>query len=109
MHLVRDRRRWIEVVTAHFHGHADDMHHHDEWLVGVTHAGVQDFFCRGQRRQSTAGRVILIEPGERHDGQATQDQGFRYSMLSLPQAWLRDERGGQDADIGFRQTLAYDR
>jgi hypothetical protein len=36
-------------------------------VVGVTHDGVQDFFCRGARRQSTAGRVILIEPGERHD------------------------------------------
>jgi AraC-like DNA-binding protein len=109
VHLVRDRNSGIEAVTAQFHGHAYDMHHHDEWLVGVTHAGVQDFFCRGQRRQSTAGRVILIEPGERHDGQAVHEQGFRYSMLYLPQAWLREEMGGRDADIGFRQTLADDR
>jgi len=105
---VRDRHSGIEAVTAQFHGHAYDMHHHDEWLVGVTHAGVQDFFCRGQRRQSIAGRVMLIEPGERHDGQALREQGFRYSMLYLPQAWLRAETGGRDADIGFRQTLTDD-
>jgi AraC-like DNA-binding protein len=109
MHLVRDPHSGIEAVTAQFYGHAYDMHCHDEWLVGVTHAGVQDFFCRGRRRQSTAGRVILIEPGERHDGQAIREQGFRYSMLYLPQAWLREEMGGCDADIGFRETLADDR
>ena len=109
VHLVRDRRTGIEAVTAQFHGHAYDMHRHDEWLVGVTHAGVQDFFCRGQRRQSTPGRVILIEPGERHDGQAVQPDGFSYSMLYLPQAWLREEMGGADGDIGFGQTLADNR
>jgi AraC-like DNA-binding protein len=109
VNLVRDKRSGVEAVTAQFHGHAYDMHRHDEWLVGVTHAGVQDFFCRGQRRQSTSGRVILIEPGERHDGQAIHAEGFSYSMLYFPQAWLRAEFGGHDGDIGFRQTLADDR
>jgi AraC-like DNA-binding protein len=105
---MRDGRSGIEAVTACFHGHAYDMHRHDEWLVGVTHAGVQDFWCRGQRRQSTTGRIILMEPGERHDGRAGHEQGFRYSMLYLPAPWLRQEMGGRDGDIGFRQTLADD-
>lgn len=109
VHLRRDPASGIEAVTARFLGHAYDMHHHDEWLVGVTHEGIQDFYCRGARRQSTAGRVILIEPGERHDGQAVREPGFRYSMLYLPQAWLRDRMGGSDARIGFRRTLAEDR
>lgn len=55
--LVRHPQSGIEAVTARFGGHAKDMHRHEEWLVGVTHAGVQDFFCRGRRRQSTSGRV----------------------------------------------------
>jgi AraC-like DNA-binding protein len=85
------------------------MHRHDdEWLVGVTHAGVQDFFCRGARRQSTPGRIILMEPGERHDGQAAHPQGFHYSMLYVPREWLRAEMGGRDGDIGFRRTLTDD-
>ncbi|KMO12012.1 AraC family ligand binding domain-containing protein [Methylobacterium platani] len=109
LHLRREPASGIEAVTARFLGHAYDMHHHDEWLVGVTHEGVQDFYCRGARRQSTAGRVILIEPGERHDGQALREAGFRYSMLYLPQGWLRREMGGSDAGIGFRRTLADDR
>ncbi|KMO43841.1 AraC family transcriptional regulator [Methylobacterium tarhaniae] len=108
VHLRRDSASGIEAVTARFLGHAYDMHHHDEWLVGVTHEGIQDFYCRGARRQSVPGRVILIEPGERHDGQAVREPGFRYSMLYLPQDWLRREMGGRDAAVGFRRTLADD-
>jgi len=108
MRLKRDDATGLEAVAARFHSHAYDMHFHDEWLVGVTHAGVQDFFCRGRRRQSTPGRVILIEPGERHDGQAVAADGFAYNMLYMPQALIRDAMGGNDAHIGFSQTLADD-
>lgn len=108
MRLKRNDATGLEAVAARFHSHAYDMHFHDEWLVGVTHAGVQDFFCRGQRRQSTPGRVILIEPGERHDGQAVKADGFIYNMLYMPQSLIRDAMGGNDAHIGFRETLADD-
>ena len=87
--LRRDQATGLEAVGAQFHSHAYDMHFHDEWLVGVTHHGVQDFFCRGQRRQSTTGKIMLIEPGELHDGQAIRDDGFTYSMLYLPQSLVR--------------------
>lgn len=105
--LARDPGTGLEAVAARFHAHAYDLHEHDEWLVGITHAGVQDFFCRGARRQSTPGRVILIEPGERHDGQAVREGGFFYSMLYLPQQAVRDRMGG-DGHLGFRDTLADD-
>jgi AraC-like DNA-binding protein len=107
--LVRDGASGIEAVRARFSGHAYDLHRHDDWLIGVTHRGVQDFFCRGARQRSTAGRVILIEPQEAHDGQAGAEGGFAYSMLYLPQAWLAaglaDARGG---DPGFAATLGDD-
>jgi AraC-like DNA-binding protein len=87
--LFHDAGSGVEAIRARFSGHAYDMHQHDEWLVGVTEQGVQDFFCRGARRRSTPGRVILIEPQEAHDGQAGHQDGFTYSMLYLPQAWLK--------------------
>lgn len=106
--LRRDPGTGLEAVRARFHGHAYDMHSHDdEWLAGVTHDGLQDFFCRGQRRQSHPGRVILIEPGERHDGRSPHPEGFAYSMLYLPGHWLQAELGG-DAAIGFRATVTDD-
>ncbi|GJD51557.1 HTH-type transcriptional activator RhaS [Methylobacterium crusticola] len=106
--LVRDGSG-VEAIRARFGGHAYDLHRHDEWLVGVTERGLQDFFCRGARRVSQPGRVILIEPQEAHDGRAGDPGGFAYSMLYLPGAWMRAGlAGGPDGDPGFRSTLADD-
>ena len=107
--LARDAPSGVEAIHARFSGHAYDLHRHDEWLVGVTDRGLQDFYCRGQRRQSSPGRVILIEPGEMHDGQAGTADGFAYRMLYLPQSWLRAELPRPSAgDPGFRSTLSED-
>jgi AraC-like DNA-binding protein len=107
--LVHDAPTGIEAIRARFAAHAYDLHRHDDWLVGVTDRGVQDFLCRGARRRSTPGRVILIEPQEAHDGQAGAEGGFAYRMLYLPRPWLR--AGMPDApgaDPGFRASLCDD-
>lgn len=107
--FVRDNASGVEAIRACFAGHAYDLHRHDDWLVGTTEFGVQDFFCRGTRRRSTPGRVILIEPQEIHDGQAGGAAGFGYQMLYLPQAWLRRGLDCQrDDNLGFRATLTDD-
>lgn len=107
--LVHDGVSGVEAIHARFSGHAYDLHRHDEWLVGVTDDGVQDFFCRGYRRRSTPERVILIEPGEIHDGQAGGTGGFSYSMLYLPQAWMRNALDGSHGGVpGFHATLSDD-
>jgi AraC-like DNA-binding protein len=109
IHFVRDSASGVEAIRARFAGYAYDMHRHDDWLVGVTDHGVQDFYCRGTRQRSTQGRVILIEPEQMHDGQAGGPGGFAYTMLYLPPGWLRaglaDTRGG---DPAFRTTLSDD-
>jgi hypothetical protein len=92
--LARDSANGVGAIQARFAGHAYDPHRHDEWLVGVTDRRVQDFACRGARRRSTPGRVILIEPGEAHDGRAGDAGGFAYRMLYLPRPWLRAGLGG---------------
>lgn len=105
--LLRDAATGIEAIRARFAGHAYDLHRHDDWLVGITDHGVQDFYCRGARRRSTPDRVILIEPQEAHDGEAGGTDGFAYTMVYLPRAWLRAAlRHDRDDDIGFRATLA---
>lgn len=104
--LVRDEATGVEAIQARFAAHAYDLHRHDDWLIGVTDQGVQDFFCRGARRRSTPGRVIMIEPEEAHDGQAGAPGGFAYRMLYLPQRWLgfgsAEAPGG---DPGFAACL----
>ena len=107
LRLVRDAASGVEAIEARFSAHAYDLHRHDEWLVGVTDHGVQDFFCRGARRRSAAGRVILIEPEEAHDGQAGSDGGFAYRMLYLPRQWLT--AGLMEVgEPGFRTSLCDD-
>jgi AraC-like DNA-binding protein len=109
LRLVRDAATGVEAIDARFAGHAYDLHRHDEWLVGVTEHGAQDFWCRGARRRSLPGRVILIEPEEAHDGEAGTADGFAYKMLYLPRAWLRTGLAvvGDDR-LGFRATVTDD-
>jgi len=107
--LLRDATSGAEAIRARFAGHAYDLHRHDDWLVGVTDHGIQDFHCRGARRRSTPGRVILIEPQEAHDGEAGDDDGFAYTMIYLPRTWVQRALGCEsDAALGFRATLADD-
>lgn len=106
--LTHDAATGVEAIRARFAGHAYDLHRHEEWLVGVTEHGVQDFFCRGARRVSTTGRVILIEPEEAHDGQAGAEDGFSYRMLYLPRRWMREGLGDSGGDPGFAATLCDD-
>ena len=109
VHLVRDAASGVEAISARFAAHAYDLHRHDDWLVGVTEHGVQDFLCRGTRQRSTPGRVILIEPEEAHDGQAGAAGGFAYRMLYFPRRWLQRgllaDRGG---DPRFSTSLCDD-
>jgi AraC-like DNA-binding protein len=109
--LARDAATGIETIRAHFTGHAYDPHFHDAYLVGVTEQGLQQFSCRRAVHRSTPGRVILIEPGEVHDGQAPDKAGFTYSMLYLEPSWLAHSctRAADGAfarhRAGFRATL----
>jgi AraC-like DNA-binding protein len=107
--LVRDEATGVEAIQARFAAHAYDLHRHDDWLIGVTDDGVQDFLCRGARQRSTPGRVILIEPEEAHDGQAGAPGGFAYRMLYLPQHWVRVALGdAASGQLGFRACLQDD-
>ena len=109
--LQQDAETGIETLRAHFEGHAYDPHWHDAYLVGYTEQGLQQFHCRGQRHLSTPGQVFLLEPGELHDGQAPEAEGFTYSMLYLDPQWLARELQGLHGDgrpldePGFARTL----
>ena len=112
--LARDADSGVEAVRAHFGGHAYDPHFHDEVLIGVTEQGVQQFRCRRALHRSTRGRVILIAPGETHDGMAPDASGFTYAMLYLDPARLAAAaaactgREVGDRIFGFSATLADD-
>jgi AraC-like DNA-binding protein len=71
----------VECFSAHFVAHVFDRHSHEEFAFGTTFDGVQSFRCRGQRRDSLPGHLMLLNPDEPHDGWAGERAGFAYRML----------------------------
>lgn len=71
----------LDRLDAFFSGHAYDDHRHDTYAIGLTLSGVQCFDCRGARRDSVAGQVIVVYPDEAHNGRAGVAEGFRYRMI----------------------------
>lgn len=112
--FARDGRSGTEAVRAQFHAHAYDPHFHDQVLIGVTEQGVQQFRCRRAIHRSTPGRVIFMESGETHDGEATAAGGFTYAMLYFDPAWLRQsaslyaDRETGETVFHFPRTLGDD-
>ena len=102
----------IELLRAHFGGHAYERHSHDAYAIGVTETGVQAFTCRGALRVSTRGRVIAINPDEPHDGHAGAADGFTYRMLYLRPEVVRhaleDAGDGRPAALPFARAPILD-
>ncbi|MFN9527186.1 MAG: AraC family ligand binding domain-containing protein [Pseudomonadaceae bacterium] len=86
--LKQDADTGIEVIRAHFEGHAYDPHWHDSYLIGFTEQGVQQFHRRRALFSSVPGQTFFLEPGDIHDGHAPAPGGFTYSTLYLEPAWL---------------------
>lgn len=104
--LVRDRDTGIEILRAHFEGHAYDPHWHDSYVIGTTEQGVQRFNCRRQTQISLVGHSFLMEPGEIHDGEAPCENGFTYRTLYLPQQWLHQQLGTLFHDLPDKFELS---
>jgi AraC-like DNA-binding protein len=71
----------VECFCARFVSHVFDRHSHETFAIGTTFGGVQSFRCRGARRDSTEGHLMLFNPDEPHDGWAGSRDGFAYRML----------------------------
>lgn len=99
----RQPRRGIETLRAHFQGHAFDRHAHETLAVGLTEGGVQRFHYRGRQHDSTGGSMIILHPGESHDGEDGAEGGFTYRMVYL------DPRSGLELlrEAGFGVHLPF--
>ncbi|MDC0609836.1 AraC family transcriptional regulator [Vibrio sp.] len=58
-------------------------HAHEEYSLGVTLEGRQDFFYQDSYHKSPAGGVMLFNPEAVHDGHSGLSQPLRYSMLYI--------------------------
>ena len=80
----------VELLEASFVTHVYERHFHDMYAIGVTVRGIQRFRCGGVLHDSTPGDVIIIRPGESHDGEAGTRDGYAYLMFYVAEPLLRE-------------------
>lgn len=58
-------------------------HTHEEYSLGVTIQGRQDFFCQNSFHKSDSGNIIIFNPEDVHDGHSAGEQDLKYKMLYI--------------------------
>lgn len=71
----------IELLRATYVTHTFGRHAHDGFAIGVIERGAERFHYRGAQHIAAAGSLVLIDPDEPHDGEATTSAGWSYRML----------------------------
>jgi AraC-like DNA-binding protein len=80
----------LEVLSASYITHRFARHIHNSYAIGVIERGAETFFYRGSTHTAHAGSVVVVQPGEIHDGTALTEHGWSYRMI-YPEAWLVDQ------------------
>ncbi|SKA64820.1 AraC family transcriptional regulator [Enterovibrio nigricans] len=81
----------VSVLDANMSDFTYDKHAHEEFSIGVTLQGRQDFFCQGAFHKSPAGGVLLFNPEDVHDGSSGGDENLEYLMLYLHPSSLESQ------------------
>jgi len=84
----------VQRVEACYEGQAYAPHAHGGYGLAITTQGVQSFNYRGVLRHSLPGNVVVLHPGEKHDGQAGSEQPFVYRGMFIDTADVQEILGG---------------
>ncbi|PAU78434.1 AraC family transcriptional regulator [Halomonas salipaludis] len=103
----------LTVLRAALSDFSYDRHAHEEYALGVTLAGQQDFFSNGEFHRSTPGNVVLLNPEEVHDGHPGDDSMLGYVMAYVAprqmESMFAEAVGREDAGrFMSRETLISD-
>lgn len=78
----------LSAFSAQIKEFSYDKHAHEEYSIGVTRKGRQDFFSDGRFHKSNEGNVIFFNPEQVHDGCAGASSELEYEMLYIPESTL---------------------
>lgn len=76
----------VDFMSARFVRHRFAPHTHDEWMIGLIHAGVKSFRRGRQSECATPNSLIVVNPGEMHTGHRAHGEELIYAALYVPQA-----------------------
>lgn len=71
----------LECLRANYLSHSFAPHTHEGFAIGVVERGVEVFNLRGNRHQAGNGQIILINPGEVHDGNGLTADGWAFRIF----------------------------
>lgn len=71
----------LRFLRAKYVQHSFAPHAHDYYVLGIIEDGVQTFTHGYARHITTPGKLIVINPGEIHTGEAAVRDGFAYRAL----------------------------
>lgn len=89
----------VDLLRARYVRHTFARHSHEGFAIGVIEAGLERFTTRGAVRWAPAGSVILLNPGDVHDGRSGSSGGWEYRMI-YP---TRDVLAGVSAELVHRR------
>jgi AraC-like protein len=91
-------------LRATFVDHVFARHTHEGFCIGVVEAGGDRFDYRGADHVAPAGGIILINPGEPHNGRGATPEGWSYRTFYPPADLLRRvaaDLTGRPRDVPF--------
>lgn len=97
----------ITVLSASMTDFVYKRHAHEEYALGVTIKGVQQYHLSGSLCSSHPSGVMLFNPEQVHDGCSGDRSGLEYVMLYIPAALFAEASGLRDA-ARFDAPVVYD-
>jgi len=97
----------VTVFSASFTDFIYKKHCHQEYALGVTLRGIQQYNLDGSFHSSYANGVMLFNPEQIHDGKAQDSTGIDYVMLYIEQQLFKELMGSKDL-VRFASPIVYD-
>nr|GBO97281.1 transcriptional regulator [Nitratidesulfovibrio sp. HK-II] len=101
------RAAGVTVLSATMTRFAYKRHAHEEYALGVTQRGIQQYRLNGAQLASHRSGVMLFSPEQAHDGNAGDSGGIDYVMVYVPPA-LFAEATGRPEVVRFDAPIVYD-
>ncbi|EGW39618.1 AraC family transcriptional regulator [Desulfosporosinus sp. OT] len=96
----------ITVLSASMTEFVYKRHSHEEYALGVTLRGIQQYHLDGQLCSSHRNGVMLFNPEQAHDGSAADKDGIDYVMLYIPTELLSEISGNKEI-LCFSAPIVY--
>jgi AraC-like DNA-binding protein len=84
----------LDLLTARFDRHVYASHTHEEFSIGICVGGAEVIDYRGDHLRPGPGSIVVLAPGEMHNGRPAAADGYAYRALYPEPALLGDGTTG---------------